>query len=192
VIRADLAKRLAAAGYRKSGRTFFAAGTDHTRVVNVQGNRWNEGDGGSFAINLGVYFPRIAELAGDPPVTGRFPNESRCSVRERLGALVYDGRDHWWDIGPDTDRERLARSIGTAWSVFGRTWLDRVATLEGAYTFVCEQGMPFVAANFALALGDRDAAAQLLRRALAAGPRAHARFEAWARRHGVAFEGTQD
>ena len=48
-------------------------GHEHTCIVNVQGNKWNQGDEGSFAINLGVYFPVIADLGGGPQALGRFP-----------------------------------------------------------------------------------------------------------------------
>jgi Domain of unknown function (DUF4304) len=185
VVQADLAARLKVAGFRKSGRTFFRAQPDHTRVVNVQASLWNQGGEGSFAINLGIYFPAIADLSGGPVATGKYPKEYECTVRERLGALVYGGRDHWWPIAPGADLARLATSVGTAWSVFGRPWLDQMSTLRGAYDLVCSQKLYFLAANFALALGEREAAEQLLRQALTRAPRARARFEDWGHRHGL-------
>jgi hypothetical protein len=188
VIQTDLAQRLKAAGFRKSGRTFFRTQPDHTRVVNVQANLWNQGQEGSFAINLGIHFPIVTELAGEPAVTGRFPKEYQCNVRERLGALVYGGRDHWWPITAHTDVARLAQTVGTAWSVFGRPWLERTATLQGAFELACSQQLHFLAANLALALRDREAAGQLLQRAMSRLPKGRSRFETWGRRHGLLGE----
>jgi len=75
VVKADLATRLEAEGYRKSARTFHRTEADHTKVVNVQANLWNQGSEGSFAINLGVSLPAVAGLSGGPVAHGRFPKQ---------------------------------------------------------------------------------------------------------------------
>ena len=62
IVNADLAVRLKAEGFRKSSRTFFRAAADHTAVVNIQASLHNEGNSGTFAINLGVYFPLFAQF----------------------------------------------------------------------------------------------------------------------------------
>ena len=54
VVREDLSNRLKSLGYRKTGRTFFAKSESRTAVVNIQANKYNLKDKGTFTINLGV------------------------------------------------------------------------------------------------------------------------------------------
>jgi hypothetical protein len=185
VIASDLAVRLKAEGYRKSARTFFRAGEEHTCIVNVQGNKWNQDDEGSFAINLGVYFPIIANLGGGPPALGPFPKEHECSISARLGPRAREGGDHWWTLGAGDEIAHVAAAVGTAWSQVGRVWLDEASTLAGAYAITCERSLNFPAAIFALALQDRDKSAEHLQMAIERLPRGRARLEAWGKRHGL-------
>ncbi len=185
VIKTDLALRLKAESYHKSGRTFFRAAADHTCVVNVQGGKWNAGEEGSFAINLGVYFPIVAELGGGPVARGAFPKEYECSIHSRLGPLADDGRDYWWSVDASDDIGRLARAVGTAWNDVGRPWFEKASSLSGAYEISCEQLLHFPAAILALALRERDKATGHLKTAIKRLPRGRARFEEWGKRHGL-------
>jgi hypothetical protein len=183
VIAADLAVRLKNETYRKSGRTFFRAGADHTRVVNVQGNKWNDGHEGTFAINLGVYFPAVAELGGGPVARGAFPKENECSITTRLAAPGGSGSHEWWALPPSDDVAHVAVLVGNAWTDVGRPWIEQASTLHGAYDVICTQGLHFLAAIFALALGEREEATAHLNTAIARLPRGRERFEEWGERH---------
>ena len=191
VIATDLGLRLKAEGYRKNGRTFFRADVDHTCAVNVQGRKWNAGDEGSFAVNLGVYFPIVAELGGGVVARGAFPKENECSVSTRLGPGAADGADYWWSIAAGDDMARLAAAVGAAWNDVGRPWMALASTLRGAYGIYCERLLHFPAAIFALALGEREQATSHVWTAidrLPPGPglpRGRARLEEWGRRHGL-------
>jgi hypothetical protein len=192
IVNADLAVRLKHEGFRKNSRTFFRAGADHTAVVNVQASLHNEGDSGTFAINLGVYFPVFAQLGGGPVVQGKYPKEHECSIRDRLGALAFEGQDHWWSVQPGTDSAALGHAIGAAWTAYGRPWVEQVSTLHGAFDRVYEQHLYFPAAIFALALGDRESATTLIRRAIERLPRGRARFESWGTRQGLLTQPADD
>ena len=185
VIARDLALRLKAEGYRKSGRTFYRAAPDHTCVVNVQANKYNQGDDGSFAINLGVYFPAFAELGGGRVVQDKFPKEYECSVRGRLNPSADDGRDYWWSARAGDDLAVLARQVGTAWNDYGQSWLAKRSTLRGAYEISCQELLHFPSAIFALALGEREKATTHLIRAIERLPRGRPRFEEWGKRYGL-------
>jgi hypothetical protein len=192
IVKVDLAVRLKVEGFRKSSRTFFRPAAEHTAVVNIQASLHNEGDSGTFAVNLGVYFPVFAELGGGLVSRGAFPKEYECSIRDRLGALAHEGRDYWWPVQPGADTEALGRSVGAAWAAYGRSWMERVSTLQGAFESTREQNLYFPAAIFALALGDRESAASLIRRAIERLPRGRPRFESWGARHGLLTHGTEN
>ena len=182
IITLDLGPRLKVAGYRKRGRTFHAASPDHVKVVNVQASRWNEGNTGSFTVNLGVFFPEVATLSEARPLRGP-PKEYHCTVRQRLGLLMHDGKDIWWRIDSTTVSEVLARKVGTAWSVFARPWLERVSDLSGAHAELVSQKMCFRAAMISLLLRRPSEASELLREAERRRPHAASKIRDWGRRH---------
>ena len=185
VIRGDLAGRLKDAGYRRAARTFFAEFSDHTCVVNVQADKWNQGSSGRFTINLGVYFPELAQLMETLPLSGVYPKEHECNVQERLGSLMHDGRDVWWEIDAGTDVAKLAGEVGNAWAAFGKPWLEQVSTLEGAHAQLLNQYSYYQAAASALLLGRRDEALSLIQKSLERHPRAAKKVGAWGQKHGL-------
>ena len=185
VIRGDLALRLKEAGYKKAARTFFAERADHTRVVNVQSDKWNQGSHGGFTINLGVYLPQVALITEALPLSGLYPKEYECSVQVRLGALMHEGQDVWWKIEAGTDVPKLAAEVGKAWAAFGQPWLERVSTLEGAHAELLSQYAYYHAAATALLLGRRDEARALVERALERLPRAAKKLSEWGQKHGL-------
>ena len=186
IIRLDLAKRLKADGYRKSGRTFHFTSDLRTVVVNVQGSKSNLGDDGKFTINLGIYFPDVAKITGAIPFTGSFPKEYNCTIRQRLGKLMTDGNDFWWSVSSDSDLDAIARNVGDAWAQHGKPWIDHISDLDAVNTELLKQKLFFIAAGVSLLRGRRDEATELIRQAESRQPRAAAKIQAWARQHELA------
>src|SRR5690349_222232 len=90
ILRLGLDPALRAAGYKRRAHTFRQALPDGVwRVINVQGNRWNEGDQGRFTLNLGLHFPQVRAIMGDPPLTMP-PKAWDCELRARIGRLMPD------------------------------------------------------------------------------------------------------
>ena len=83
VIAHRLAPCLKEAGFRRKGRTFHRVADERTDVVNVQGSKWNAGRTGEFTINVGVYYPQIAELYDEYRPDG-LPEEYHCTLRSRI------------------------------------------------------------------------------------------------------------
>lgn len=77
IAREALAEPLKAAGYRKDGRTWRRRTGESVLVVNVQASRWNDQSGGQFTLNVGVYFPALAEQLAIYPVADK-PAECDC------------------------------------------------------------------------------------------------------------------
>lgn len=181
VIRRDLTQRLKADGYCKSGRTFYSLGESRTTIVNVQASKSNLGEEGTFAINLGVYIPDVAKITNALPFTGRFPKEYDCTIRQRLGMLMTDGKDYWWSVNSTTDIDALAKDVGDAWLQHGKPWIDRLVNLDTVHAELINQHMYFVAAGVSLLLGRRDEAIDLVRMAISRQPLAARRIQDWAR-----------
>ena len=130
-IRLGLAPLLKQQGFSKSGRNFHRLTGAVWQVVNVQASQGNSDASGKFTINVGVYVPQVAVLAGQAPIAGK-PKEYDCTDRERLGELMPGGADHWWALLPSTDLAALAAQVSEAVSVYGLPWLEAQASIAQA------------------------------------------------------------
>lgn len=80
---------LKARGFKKSGATWRLQQAGSIAVLNAQKSPWG---GGTFYLNLGVYFP---ELGSEPA-----PTENKCHVQARLEiedpAVVVEKATTWF------------------------------------------------------------------------------------------------
>ena len=191
IVDAAIAAPLAAAGYRRSGRTWRRSLDDGAiQVVNVQWSPRNRGEG-SFSLNAGVYFPALTTSLALFPAT-KTPKEWDCHVRFRprlRGARGWDVRvPGVADVDPDiadglfksffswldrrADRkapeqqQRATRELRESLEREAFPWLDRVSTIQGARDELLRRGPLFWAAHASLLLGEREAAAGILEREL--------------------------
>ena len=157
ILRLGLDPALRQAGYKRRAHTFRQARPDGVwRVINVQGNRWNEGNEGRFTLNLGLHFPQVRAIMGDPPLTMP-PKEWDCELRARIGRLTPDRRDKWWQFDQRSDLQAIADDVVKQWQTYGQPWLDRYSDLRTARDELAPQDYLFALAA-SLALDERDAA----------------------------------
>ncbi|MFB3893590.1 MAG: DUF4304 domain-containing protein [Phycisphaerae bacterium] len=154
--------------------------------MNVQASMSNIGPSGKFTLNLGLFFPKVAELLGDTALADR-PHEYDCTWRKRIGELMSCAQDHWWRLDPATDRILLARQVGDAWEQSGRPWIERLASPDEAKKEIIEARQFRLAAAFALLVGLTDQARDLIQRELVTTRNPHylATVRAWAAQHGL-------
>ena len=157
ILRLGLDPALRQAGYKRRAHTFRQARPDGVwRVINVQGNRWNEGNEGRFTLNLGLHFPQVRAIMGDPPLTMP-PKEWDCELRARIGRLTPDRRDKWWQFDQRSHLQAIADDVVKQWRAYGQPWLDRYSDLRTARDELAPQDYLFAVAA-SLALDERDAA----------------------------------
>jgi hypothetical protein len=124
VIRGGLAPLMKREGFKKSGRNFLKVDAESVAVLNIQASRSNLGATGKFTINLGRYFPSVARAAGKPELQGP-PKEYECTVSLRIGHLLPENLDYWWEVGLETNIEQLAVDVARAVEDVGLPWLRR-------------------------------------------------------------------
>ena len=186
-----LAGPLAAAGFRRSGRTWRRTldnGLIH--VVNVQ---WSPRDGGIegiFALSAGVYSRELAEsIALFKPTDS--PREHDCQVRLRAGpqghrgwrvrvpgmakpdsdipgflAGVFSWLDRRADSKAGAHHEKATREAGEAITGHLFPAFERLRTLRDLRDHLARSPDLYWAAHASLLIGDREGAKQLLERAL--------------------------
>ncbi len=102
-------KTLKLHGFKKKGTTFYFFQYGNWGLINFQ-TRGSERMGQvAFTINLGVSSTKLNEIediGGD-----ELPSESECHWRERIGWLLPEKKDHWWDIESIKDIEAFAEEI---------------------------------------------------------------------------------
>lgn len=117
------------AGYRKLARSFNVARGGLFKVVQFQASMWNTPDSARFTINLMIVLPYFHEKW-----TGQtFPKNPASAapvLSQRIGHLIPENRDYWWEVTPETNVERVASHVKDALSDQGLPFLDRHADVQ--------------------------------------------------------------
>jgi hypothetical protein len=121
---------LKSSGFRKTGRHFFRTLADATCHINFQSSQWNASDRTRFTVNLWTYLPAIALANGDTviedPAKRRF---GHCGIR--LGFLLPESGDRWWEISSSAEVPQTADEVRSAIERYAIPYLQKAATLEG-------------------------------------------------------------
>ena len=183
IIKAGITPLLKGQGFKKKARNFYRSFDDRIDVINVQASQYNEGAKGRFTINLGVYFPAIAEITEAIPVKG-MPKEYNCTVRERIGGVLDDRQDIWWSVDETTNLEKVAIELATKVEGFCLPWLEEMSTVDNVKNQVSKD-IPFIAAGISLMQGNKVDAKHYLEVCIKKKPTAKSRSIAWGKKHGL-------
>jgi hypothetical protein len=76
-------------GFKKRTRTFYCKHENHIELINIQASKWNEGNGGRFTVNVGVY-TEIAEVTDALLIDiDRLRHSSICSLKAFRSAALH-------------------------------------------------------------------------------------------------------
>lgn len=166
-------------GFEKFGKrnpAFHRTRDERIEIIDIQGDGQDRRYGGTFTVNVGVFFPTLDPIVSTHPVRDR-PEESQCPIRARIGRLDTDGRvlpipqwtDPWFDCGPTTDPSVVGPEVIQEIESRALAFLDRIATrqslLEALHTEQLRIHPTWVAAIAAWA-GDPRFAERILEREL--------------------------
>ena len=205
-----LAASLAAAGFKRAGRTWRRRVENAVQVVHVQASRHNAGADGQFVLTAGVYFRALAARLGLFPPTDS-PGEPDCQVRTRPmppgrawwkvraagvakpepdAGRVFGALFSWLDRRADRRAEetnaRATRELRQALELYALPWLERTSDLASARDDFIRRGPLWWAVAASLELEDHAAAERLYAEALAAAVPDHAdELRGWGRANGL-------
>ena len=139
-------------GFKKSGRTFNRISSDGlVEVINFQSGRHEFGHDipglrenlyGNFTVNLGICVPEYYKHQYGQ--TKKFYQEYDCSIRTRIGSLMKNGEDIWWELKQSYLEEQIER-IKQLLNDVGLKWLEQLNSRENIY-----QNWECISQNFKL------------------------------------------
>lgn len=121
----DVATILKPRGYRRSGTTFRKLADGNCAIVNFQRSRWSA-SGISFTVNLSIVCGQLLDPETEPLERAL---EYWGHLRTRLGNLLPERKDKWWQIEEGTDALALGREIVTAIDTLGLPYLDQYQSM---------------------------------------------------------------
>lgn len=152
-IAAELGAALAPLGYIRTARRLWReSGSGEQQcfqVIELQGDKWNEGSHGKFIVNMGVQFPALLRLVGElqdqawRTELANTPDTAAAAIRGDLGTALPGHPEDWWlpemegasgiwfQIGEATDLAALAAVVIKCAGQYVVPWLNRHASFAG-------------------------------------------------------------
>jgi hypothetical protein len=180
-VRSGLDPSLRELKFTKEGSHYRRWHAEYCCCIYVQLSQWNNRQKSTFTLDLGVFYPKLAECRGE--VAQDKPTTAYCQLRERIGHLTI-GRDLWWTVEPSTDEVALAEELRGSvppiekWFSQTPSLGDLPASLEATENY-------WLAAIAYQAIGKSQDAERLLPLALKTVPVIAEYVQQWAERHGL-------
>ena len=139
-------------GFYRKGRNYNRRCTDGiVHVINFQMGQYplekNEISDirknlyGRFTVNLGVLIPCVDQLEFQRKAKS-FYKEQDCHIRARLGVLIDDGYDMWWNL--DQKPEKLRRTILPLLQNYGLPFVDQFSSYKSIIAYYLDhRTLPF-------------------------------------------------
>jgi uncharacterized protein DUF4304 len=105
-------------GFRKRRSRFRREDGQGWQVVDFQASQWGSRDDVRFTINLWIGVKELHAADAD------------AQVRQRVGALLPGGEDHWWSLDDATDTGALASELREVLDGRCLPWLDARCSLD--------------------------------------------------------------
>jgi hypothetical protein len=90
---------------------------------------WNTPESAEFTINLKIGWAYFHEIWAGTPFP-KNPGSAEPILSQRIGRLMPGKRDHWWEITPKSDVDRVAPQVTKAVTELGLPFLDRHADFQ--------------------------------------------------------------
>jgi hypothetical protein len=191
IIKLGWAEVLRQDGYYRHGRYWYQRGEGFMRSVNVQSSTYNSGAHGRFTINLGVNFQALA-LATGTKFKGALPKQYDFVVGERIGFVLPEKNDKWWEFNEGSDLQAIADELVEAWRRYGKPWLERFSDPRILPTLREEAILHkryAQALQVSVTLGETEAARHWLEQVLIEYPvGAYKHFLKWAEERGISLQ----
>ena len=95
-------------GFKAKGSSFYRDSKDLISIINIQKSDKSSEFRLVITVNLGIYIKSIADNPNMPP------DIWSCQWQERIGFLLPEKRDVWWEINSFADASNVAETLKRA------------------------------------------------------------------------------
>lgn len=186
IITEYLAPMLKHHGYRKKNNLFFQQQPEVIKLISIQNSNLTIPETCEFTINLGVYFPAVAQIL-EQANDNKMPSRAELGqINIRIGNLIPSARrDRWWLILPDSNWKSVAEEVTNAVEAYGLSWVDSLASRNAAKSHVIVNKNYLLAAAFSLADGNNDEAKKYMEKRISEERPLHPIWFEWAKKNGL-------
>src|SRR2546422_4950306 len=124
ILSSQISPFLRAKGFRRKGRTFHKWVGNNCQVVNFQGSVSSDRLHHRFTINVSVFYSELYRSWTGTDSIPEFPTEPECQWRQRIGNLLPEHRDKWWEIALDDTTDVLGAELVDALETYALPVLD--------------------------------------------------------------------
>ncbi len=132
MVRDVLGPEMKAAGFRRSGRTFWRDGPDVCHVVSVKMNRWGSRQHSTVGVALGVFWHRVEAILENPSTGKVPPPEHRCTFRIDLGRVVAMPPKLEWRVTRGSNLHAIGSDVWRDLRRYGFAWFEYRSDLKRA------------------------------------------------------------
>jgi hypothetical protein len=115
-----------------------------------------------------------------------FPKDFDCGIYERIGYVLPDSRDKWWEFDGQSDLKAIADELVDAWRGYAKPWLEQHSDMRVAREVAIRRSNYMLAIKISILLDEKQVAQRLLEKVLAEyQSEAHHYFLELAGKHGI-------
>jgi hypothetical protein len=124
MIKTELAPGLRSLGFTGSGRNYDLGWAEHWAMLGLQASQWSDRERLTFTINLLVVSRKVwAQQREEHAFLGAKPapniHPGPFAWHERIGMVMPDNLDTWWEVRAGGNTEPVAREALEAVEVYG-------------------------------------------------------------------------
>ncbi|MBW3624354.1 MAG: DUF4304 domain-containing protein [Armatimonadetes bacterium] len=113
--------------YRKRGLNFSCDRGEVIHLIQIQRSKKSTRYAVVLTLNLGAFSKLLSERRGQEVVNPRIPD---CHWRKRIGHLIPDRYDKWWEIRSAEEAQAVGEELATLLLQYGLPALEGVSTDE--------------------------------------------------------------
>ena len=124
ILSSQISPFLRGKGFTRHGRTFYKWVGDNCEVVNFQGSVSSDRLHHLFTINVSVFYSKLYRSRTGTDSIPEFPTEPECQWRQRIGNLLPEHRDKWWEVALNDTTDVLGAELVEALETYALPVLD--------------------------------------------------------------------
>jgi len=146
VLLLEVEEKLKSKGFTKKGNTFYLFENNNWALLNFQKSKNSSSTRVTFTINIGVLSTALRKIIDNTDIAVK-PSIEDCQWKKRIGFLLPEKQDYWWEIDNDSSLKNLIAEITKTITTFAipeienhisdenleKEWLRGIA--EGATEF---------------------------------------------------------